>query len=301
MDLNEIVVFAKVVETGSFTAAAQALGLPKSTVSRKLAQLEERLDARLLQRTTRKLRLTDVGRAYYERCAQIVADLAAAEQVVAELQASPRGLLRVTAPIDLGGLWLGALAAEFLREQPDIQLELVVSDQVFDLVDERLDVALRFGPLADSSLVVRRLGAISAVVVGAPAYLDRRGAPTHPTQLSDHDTVAFVPVSRFRTWSLVGPGGETFELALASRLTANSVFAAREAVLHGAGLAVLPDFTIAADVAAGRLVRVLPGWGAGASDLSAVYPSTRNMSPKLRVFLDFVIAHLSPPPWQGGG
>ena len=298
MDLNEIVVFSRVVETGSFTAAAQALGLPKSTVSRKVAQLEERLDARLLQRTTRKLSLTEIGKAYYERCARIVSDIAEAEQMVSDLQAAPRGLLRVTAPVDVGGLYLGCLIAEFLAGQPDIQIELVLSDRVFDLVDERLDVGLRFGPLPDSSLVARRLGPVDGYLVASPAYLARRGTPTHPDQLAGHDMVRFVPIKRLRSWTLTGPRGVEVEVQPTSRFTTNGMFAAREAVRAGAGISMLSDFAVSADLADGRLVRVLPAWRGFSNELFAVYPSTRNLSPKLKSFLGFLTEKLTPPPWR---
>jgi DNA-binding transcriptional LysR family regulator len=298
MDLNEIVVFARVVETGGFTAAAQSLGLPKSTVSRKIAQLEERLGARLLQRTTRKLSLTEIGKAYHERCARIVADIAAAEQLVADMEGSPRGLLRITAPIDFGGLYLGRLVAEFLAEQPAIQIELVLSDRVFDLVDERLDLAIRFGPLPDSSLVARRLGSVTSVVCAAPSYLERRGTPTVPADLHQHEIVAFVPVTRFRTWNLRGANDDAVELTLPPRLIVNSLFAVRESVRSGAGVSMLPDFTIGDDLQRGDLVRLLPEWSGPPGEISVVYPSTRNLSPKLRTFLDFLTARLTPAPWS---
>src|SRR5690349_11996049 len=202
MDLNEIVVFAKVVETGSFTAAAEALGLPKSTVSRKVAQLEERLDARLLQRTTRKLSLTEIGRAYYERCQRIVADIAAAETLVGELQSAPRGLLRITAPVDFGELYLGDIVAEFLATTPEITIEAVIVDRILDLVDERVDLALRFGPLPDSTLVARRLCAMKLVPCASPAYLAHAPPLDQPDQLADHHVIAFVPSTRMRSWVL---------------------------------------------------------------------------------------------------
>lgn len=298
MDLNEIVVFARVVEAGSFTAAAQSLGLPKSTVSRKVAQLEERLDARLLQRTTRKLNLTEVGKAYYERCKQIVSQIAEAEQMVAELQAAPRGLLRVTAPVDVGGLYLGTLIAEFLLANPEIQIELVLSDRVFDLVDERVDLGIRFGPLPDSSLVARRLGAVEGYLVASPDYLARRGTPTHPDQLKDHDVIAFVPVKRLQSWKLTGPRGAEVEIQPSSRFTSNGMFAVRDAVLAGAGITMLVDFVISRELASGTVVRVMPAWKGLGGELFAVYPSTRNLSPKLRTFLDFLTENLTPPPWQ---
>jgi DNA-binding transcriptional LysR family regulator len=298
MDLNEIVVFARVVETGSFTAAGQALGLPKSTVSRKIAQLEERLDARLLQRTTRKLNLTEVGRAYYERCQRIVADIAAAEQLVSELQQAPRGLIRITAPVDIGGQYLGTMVAEFLASTPEVSIELVLADRVFDLVDERLDLGIRFGPLPDSTLVARRLGSMRSMLVASPAYLARRPAPTSPDQLLQHDLSLFVPNSRLRLWKLRGPKGAELDLTPSGRVVANSMFPVRDAVRAGAGITLLPDFAISGDLESGRLVRVLPQWCTGEVELFAVYPSTRNLSPKMRALLDFLTRRLTPPPWQ---
>jgi DNA-binding transcriptional LysR family regulator len=298
MDLNEIVVFSRVVETGSFTAAAQSLGLPKSTVSRKIAQLEERLDARLLQRTTRKLSLTEIGKAYYDRCARIVSEIAEAEQMVAELQAAPRGLLRITAPVDFGGLYLGELIAEFLAGNADIQIELVLSDRVFDLVEERLDLGIRFGPLPDSTLVARRIGNVEGLLVASPAYLKKRGTPAHPDELAGHDMVGFVPIKRLRSWRLTGPRGDEVEIQPTSRFTTNGMFAARDAVRAGAGIAMLSDFALCGDLKSGTVTRVLPEWKGFNADVFAVYPSTRNLSPKLRTFLAFLSDKLTPPPWQ---
>src|SRR3954451_8388157 len=157
MDLNDIVVFTKVAETKSFTGAAEQLGLPKSTVSRKLAQLEERLRVRLVQRTTRKLALTDIGEAYYARCARIVADVSAAEQLVTDMQATPRGRVRMTAPIDLSTRYVGTIVAEFLAAHPDINVEVEASDRIIDLIEDGFDLAIRFGQLPESTLIAKRL------------------------------------------------------------------------------------------------------------------------------------------------
>ena len=291
MDLNEIVVFAKVVETRSFTAAAQQLGLPKSTVSRKVAQLEERLAARLIQRTTRKLSLTEIGQAYYERCARIVTDISIAEQLVTDMQSTPRGLLKITAPIDLGAFRLGAVTAAFCAEHPDIHVHLDLSDRVVDLVEEGMDLAIRFGPLNESTLVARRLSRISMGLYAAPSYLARKPAPTEPDDLADHDLIAFVPNARFGTWGLTGPGGQVSELTPTARLTSNNLLAVREAAVAGAGIALLPTFVVQCPTAI-ALVPVLPEWQAPTGELYAVYPSTRNLSPKVRAYLDFVVDRL---------
>ena len=293
MDLNEIVVFAKVVETKSFTAAAQALGLPKSTVSRKVSQLEERLDARLLQRTTRKLSLTEIGRAYYERCQRIVADIAAAEQLVDDLQATPRGRLKVTAPVDLGAFRLGELTARFLATNADIDVHLELTDRVVDLVDEGFDLAIRFGPLPESTLVARRLTTASMGLYAAPEYLARRGVPTDPDALGEHDLLVFAPVPRLATWTLHGDGGPV-ELVPTSRLTSNNLLAIYEAARAGAGVAFIPGFVLRCLGGSESLVPVLPGWRSATIDLFAVYPSGRNLAPKVRLYLDFLAAHLAP-------
>lgn len=296
MDLNEIVVFAKVVETRSFTAAAQQLGLPKSTVSRKVAQLEERLAARLIQRTTRKLSLTEIGQAYYERCARIVTDIAAAEQAVTDMQATPRGLLKVTAPIDLGAFKLGEVTADFCKLHPDIHVHLDLSDRVVDLVDEGLDLAIRFGPLGESTLVARRLAAVNLALYASPAYLARRGIPRDPDDLADHDFIAFVPSPRFASWTLTGADGQVVELTPTARLISNNLLAIRQAVMAGAGIALLPSFVVDCPLT-GQIVPVLADWRAPTGELFAVYPSTRNLSPKVRAYLDHVVEHLK----LGGG
>lgn len=291
-DLNEIVVFAKVVETRSFTAAAQQLGLPKSTVSRKVSQLEERLAARLIQRTTRKLSLTEIGQAFYERCAKIVTDIAVAEQVVVDMQSTPRGLLRVTAPVDLGSFRLAELTARFLADHPDVHVHLELTDRVIDLVDEGYDLALRFGPLGESSLIARRLCAMTLRLYASPGYLARRGTPRDPDELAEHDLLAFVPSARMATWTLVGPDGGTAELTPSARLSSNNLLAIRQALQADAGIAFMPEFVLGDHVGAVDLVPLLPEWTSKGSELFAVYPSVRNMSPKVRVFLDYLAEHL---------
>src|ERR1700753_1828940 len=209
MDLNDIVVFTKVVETKSFTGAAEQLGLPKSTVSRKLAQLEERLGVRLVQRTTRKLALTEIGEAYYERCARIVSDVQSAEQIVTDMQASPRGRVRVSAPVDLSSKYLGAIIAEFMVEHPDISIELDASDRVVDLIEESFDLAVRIGPMPESTLIARKLCVIAQQMAASPSYLAKRGTPKTTEELEDHDRLLFQPTARI-TWTLHN-GDQSFE------------------------------------------------------------------------------------------
>lgn len=293
-DLNEIVVFAKVVETKSFTAAAQALGLPKSTVSRKVSQLEERLAARLIQRTTRKLSLTEAGQAFYERCARIVTEIALAEQLVTDLQSTPRGLLRVTAPVDLGSFRLASLTARFLREHPDLHVNLDCTDRIVDLVDEGYDLAVRFGPLNESSLIARRLMGITFRLYATAEYLASHPPLREPDDLAEHDLIAFVPSPRLTTWTLLGPEEATVELTPSTRLTSNNLLSVRSAVQAGTGIAYMPEF-VRCDPGDEELVNVLPEWHGVQGDVFAVYPSVRNLSPKVRVYLDYLTEHLPLP------
>ena len=296
MDLNDIVVFTKVVETKSFTGAAEQLGQPKSTVSRKLAQLEERLGVRLVQRTTRKLALTDIGQAYYERCSRIVADVAAAEQLVTDMQSTPRGRLRMTAPVDLSMRYLGMIVADFLSNHSDINIELEATDRVVDLIEEGFDLAVRFGTLPESTLIARRLCSISAVMCASPAYLARRGTPTTIEELDEHDRVLFTPSPRTQSWTM-SHGDQIYEFGRPARFASNNVGAVHEAAASGAGIAVLTDFIVASDCARGNLAYVLPGWTARAIEVNAVYPARQNLPPRLSLFLEHLAKSLSPPPW----
>jgi DNA-binding transcriptional LysR family regulator len=296
MDLNDIVVFTKVVETRSFTGAAEQLGLPKSTVSRKLAQLEERLGVRLVQRTTRKLALTDIGQAYYARCSRIVADVAAAEQLVTDMQATPRGRVRVTAPIDISTRYLGEIVAGFVAANPDVTVELEASDRIVDLIEEGFDVAVRFGALPESTLIARRLCKIESLLVATPAYLARRGTPATVEDLDEHDRVLFAPNARVQGWTLVH-GEATYEFGRPARFASNNVGAVRGAVLAGAGISMLAEFMVADDIAAGRLVPVLPEWRNRPTDAHAVYPARQNLPPRLSLFLDHLARALDPAPW----
>lgn len=285
MDLNELLVFAKVVQAGGFTAAARGLRMPKSTVSRKVSELEERVGAQLLQRTTRKLRLTEVGRAYYEHCARIVAEAEAAELAVTRLQAAPHGLLRVTAPLTFS--LLGPLVADFMKSYPEVQLELVCTDRAVDLVEEGFDVAIRAGRLADSSLIARRLGSIERLVVAAPSYIKSRGAPKAPKELEKHDCLLFGAGREGNVWSL-NAGNRSVEVSIHSRLVVNEPDLLRAVTLAGGGVALLPNILCTTDLSTGRLQRILPDWASPGAPVHAVYSSSRHHSPKVTAFVDFL-------------
>lgn len=298
MDLNDIVVFTKVVETKSFTGAAEVLGLPKSTVSRKLAQLEERLGVRLVQRTTRKLAITEIGQAYYERCSRIVADLAQAEQLVTDMQTTPRGRLRITASVDFATRYLGRIVAEFLAQHPDVNVELEGTDRVVDLIEEGFDLAIRFGQLAESTLIARRLGGVSLALYAAPGYLTRRGTPHHVEELDEHEHVLFTPVSPNQTWTLVdGHSDATYEFGRPARFASNNYGAVLDVATAGGGIALMSDFMVADQLASGMLVRVLHTWQTRPTDVHAVYAARQNLPPRLSLFLDHLVKAFNPAPW----
>ena len=298
MDLNAILVFARVVEAGSFTRAAQALGLPKSTVSRRVSELEERLGARLLQRTTRKLSLTEVGQAFYEHAARVVAEAEEAERVVGGMQDAPRGVLRVTLPLSVGVL--APIVASFMARYPEVEVELVCADRVIDLVEEGFDVALRAGVLADSSLVARSLGVLRSVAVASPAFLRRHGAPKQPQALADLECLLFgVGPTRGR-WTLQ-KGQKTVTVDVRGRFRVNDFDFLESVAQAGLGVALLPTFRGLSLLRAGTLQRVLPGWSSPDVPLHVVYPSTRHLSLKVRAFVDHVREQMRPPPWERPG
>ncbi|MBM4360358.1 MAG: LysR family transcriptional regulator [Deltaproteobacteria bacterium] len=287
VDLNAMTVFARVAQCGSFSAAARALGMPKSTVSRRVAELEQQLGARLLQRTTRRLALTDVGQTYFRHCARIAAEVEEAERAVSEHQSEPRGTLRVTAPMNFE--FLGPIVARYLEENPGVELELMCADRVIDLVQEGFDIAIRAGKLVDSSLVARGLGAHRAQLVASPRYLERAGTPRTPSALERHDGILFGANGSRRTWQLERER-ERIAVSPRARLVVNDYAVMTEATLAGLGVALLPEVRVAAAVAEGQLLRVLPRWSAPEVPLQAVYPSTRHIAPKVRSFLEHLRA-----------
>jgi DNA-binding transcriptional LysR family regulator len=290
MDLNELLVFTRVVQAGSFTAAARLLEMPKSSVSRKVSALEDRIGARLIQRTTRKLGLTDAGRLYYEHCTRIVSEIEDADQAVSRMQEVPRGLLRVTAPLSFS--MLGPIVAEFLRKYRDVRLELVCTDRRIDLIDEGFDVAIRAGQLDDSTLVARSLGSIKRVVVAAPSYCNKKGTPRTPADLAKHACIAFGAGAAPSVWTLLS-GDQKTEVHVEPRLTVNDFEIMLDSARAGLGIAWMPAFVCADDLRAGKLKQVLPAWSSAEAPVQALYPTARHLSPKVVAFLDLVRAKFS--------
>ena len=287
-DLNEVLVFTRVVQAGSFTAAARKLTLPKSTVSRRVTSLEKRLGVRLLQRTTRRLRLTDVGREYYARVSRVVDDLEEADNVVRASQDRPLGTLRITAPVDLGLEYLSRLINEFTALYPEVNVSLFLTQRKVDLVGEGFDLALRAGQMTDSTLISKKISGSPARLWASPGYLAARGTPTTPEDLADHDCVLFGSELRGK-WRLVD-GKHEVEVPVAGRIAANDLLFVRRAAEAGAGIALIPLIP-SADPVSDRLVPVLERYRSNQSrnvGLFVVYPSAKHLSPKARVFIDFV-------------
>ena len=286
MGLDDALIFTRVVECHSFTQAAQSLGMQKSTVSRRIALLEERLGVRLLNRTTRKLRLTEVGQAYYERCRQIMLDFAEAEQAVMQLQQAPSGLLRITAPIEFGQLFLGRVLGEFMRQYPQISAEVELTSRDVDPLEEGVDIAIQVGQPRDSTLIARKLFESRRRLCASPAYLAQHGTPRSVQELAGHRAL-HLPVDSPRHWPLLGEN-----IACQRVLACNNITLAREAALAGAGIAALPVMISEAAVQDGELIELLPEARLPTGELYAVYPSRRFQAMKVKAFLDFLIASL---------
>lgn len=292
-DLNALTVFAKVVQTGSFTAAARALGMPKSTVSQRVLELEDRLGVRLLQRTTRRLSLTDAGRVYHDHCLRIVAEVEEADRAVTSLQEKPRGLLRVTVPASTQ--FLGPCLADFLGQHDGVKLDVVCTDRSVNLVEESFDIAIRAGVLSDSTLITRSLGTIHYILVASPRYLKKHGRPRSPDDVAKHECLVFSVGTHPKVWRLTR-GRETREVNVTPALSVNDLDILHDAVRRGVGVAMLPAFRCVDDLRTKRLERMLSDWTIPGTPVQAVYPSSRHVSPKVKALLDHLHA-MTPAPW----
>ncbi len=296
--LGEMAVFAAVVQGGGFSAAARRLGISKSSVSKSVARIEDRLGARLLNRTTRRLSLTAAGEAYLEGCVAALEAARQAEEAVARLQGEPRGALKVSAPMSFGIRHLAPLLPDFLARYPDLTVDLCLDDEITDLVAEGFDLAIRISRLADSSLVARRLCASPRVVCGSPDYFARHGTPRHPRELAEHNCLVYTLLLGGDDWRYSGPDGEG-SVRLAGTLRCNNGDALRQAMLAGVGISPLPTFLVGEDIQAGRLVPVLTDWVDRSGTIFAVYPHSRHLSAKVRLFVDYLSARFGPrPPWE---
>jgi DNA-binding transcriptional LysR family regulator len=297
VDLNHVTAFVRVVEDASFTAAAKSLGVPKSTVSRAVSKLEEELDVRLLHRTTRKLSLTEAGQAFYDRVRQAIGGIEDAISAAHEAGKTPRGTVRVTAPVDLGTLLLADVVARFVRKYPQIRVELTLTSRVVDLVEEGFDLALRAARLDDSTLIARKLGSSSMGVFASPHYLERKKRPESPADLDAHECILFRAKNGRATWSLTGPAGVE-EIEVRGAITADDVLFVQRAILAGAGLGLLPIFLARTCPERDSLVRVLPNFAVRGALVQLVTPSVRNEPARVALFRDFLVASIRAIEWD---
>ncbi|PLZ00958.1 LysR family transcriptional regulator [Burkholderia sp. WAC0059] len=290
--LTSIEVFVRVVELGGFTAAAGASDISPTMVSNHIQALERHLGAKLLNRTTRRQSLTEIGAAYYAKCVDILARIDAADSEAQNMHTKPAGKLRISAPITLGSHLLVPALSDYLRDFPDVSIDLQLNDRVVDLVEEGFDAALRFGRMPDSGLVVRPLRSLNRVICAAPRYLDARGTPATPEDLREHNCLAFHYITPEREWQFDGSTKETETIEVSGQLSVNNGPALLQAVLSGIGIAMLPDYLVQESIDAGRLVRLLPGYDFPRAPLQLIYLPDRHMTPKLRSFIDFVTMRL---------
>jgi LysR family transcriptional regulator for bpeEF and oprC len=293
-DLNDTLIFVKVVEQGSFIGAANALGLPKTTVSRKVQELETRLGAQLLHRTTRRLGLTEAGAVYHEHCQRIARELEEAESAVSQLQGGPRGWLRFTVPYSAGISWVAPLLGEFHRVHPEVRVEMVLTSDKVDLIGDGVDLALHLGVLPDSTLVARKLATFRTQIFASPDYLERHGEPLHPDDLQHHRTLVISNVRHNgrASWPLCN-GQEHGEFAVNPIMVANDPSVLVGGLLCGEGLMLASDVTIKPFMESGVVRRVLGGWVGPDLEFNAVFPGGRMLSPKVRAFVDFLVEKLN--------
>ena len=306
-DLNDVALFVRVVRDGSFAEAARQLGQPPNTVSRRIQQLEGQLGTRLLQRSTRKLTLTQAGQAFYARCEGAVDGLLEAGNAVLLGSEAPAGLVRVAAPADFFDFFPMAWVAQFLDAHPRVRIEFVLSDERADLIAERIDVAFRGGPLQDVGYVGRELQrAGGSGLYASPAYLKARGAPATLAALADFDCLAFAHPSGKVSWRLNGPDGVEEEVQLTPRFSGNTAQALRRATVAGMGIALLPAAVAARDVEAGSLLAVLPLYHRKGQGLHVLYPSRRHLPLAVSAFIEAVSTriaaheHAGTSPWHDG-
>ncbi len=284
--LAAIKAFVSVAEEGGFTAAAQELGLSKSAASRQIAALEEALGAQLLKRSTRSVRLTDSGYAYLERCRALLADLEEADRAVAALHNEPKGLLRINAPMSFGVSHAAPAVADFMSRYPDLQVALILNDRFVDPYDEGFDVTLRIGELDDSTLAARRLAQIDMGLFASPAYIDEHGRPRGPDDLKSHWALHYGKPTGQIEWAL--RAGVAQSVPIRYRLCSNNGDALRVAAVAGLGVALIPAFLVRDELRSGALVPLLDGFEPRPINLYAIYPPTRFLAAKVRVFIDFL-------------
>lgn len=285
-DINAYIVFAKVVEAESFTGAAELLGESKSAVSKQINRLEDSLGVRLLNRTTRRMSLTEAGQIFYDRARRVAEEAEEARLAVTQLQESPRGVLRVNAPLSYGIEHLAPILPTFMERFPDLTVDLTLSDRRADLVEEGIDVAIRIGALSDNSLIARKLSEYRRIVVASPRYWETHPKPQKPADLTDHDCLTYSYLSTGRTWNFKGDDAY-IDVPVSGSLSANNGDAIVRVVSQGLGVAWLPEFICGRALATGALEPVLEAFETDPIGVFAVFPHRRNLPTKVRVFVDY--------------
>ncbi|MBS0445249.1 MAG: LysR family transcriptional regulator [Proteobacteria bacterium] len=290
-DLNDLVYFAHVVDHRGFAPAARALGVPKSKLSRRVAQLEDRLGVRLLQRSTRRFSVTDVGESYYRHCKAIIVEAQAAQESIAQATGTPRGVVRLSCPIALLHARVAAMLVEFMTANPQVEIHLEATNRRVDLVADGFDIAIRARtpPLEDSSLAMRELAQRDWYLVASPAFCERHPLPAVPADLDRLPTLGDSLAERDHRWHLVGPEGATATISHRPRLVTDDMYSLRAAAVAGLGVVQLPAMLMADELRSGRLVRLLPEWCSKGAVVHAVFPSRRGLLPSVRALLDFLV------------
>jgi DNA-binding transcriptional LysR family regulator len=284
--------FVNVVELRSFAEAGRKLRLSRSAISKYVGELERDLGVQLLNRTTRQASPTETGQAYYERALGVLAELDAADRAATQLQSTPRGLLRVNAPMSFGTIKLGPVIADFMERYPDMQIQLVLTDEQVDPVQEGLDVTLRIAELEPSSLIARKLAEIGRVVCASPGYFKKHGKPKQPSDLRQHECLTYGFLSTGNQWKFTGPDGTDHWIAPKWSLCVNNAEVLRDAAVKGRGVTVLPVFLAEQELKSGALVTVLDDFKPPQLALYAIYPATRHLSMKVRLFIDFLVERM---------
>lgn len=292
-DLYRMAVFAKVVEKGSFSEAAKSLGLGKSAVSQHLSALEEVMDAKLINRSTRSLTLTDEGRGFYESCARIVLEAERAEQLLDSSRESEKGKVKLTCSYNLGLNFVVPALADFRRDHPHIEIDLVLEDRILNMIDEGIDLSLRSGWLVDSALFSVTLAPMQMIVCACPDYLAQHEKPQHPDDLAHHDWIGITGIFHPDRLALETDGGDRATVPLRTTFRVNSGYAARSLILSGVGIGMLPDYATHSAIDEGSLVRLCPRWRSKMGTISALFPSKHHQSRRSRLLIDFLKVRLT--------
>ncbi len=298
--LSDIAVFVQVVDSGSFTAAAERMDISKSVVSKYVTRLEDQLGARLLNRTTRRLSLTEIGQVFYERSRKGLDDIEEAKQEVSLLQSEPRGNLRINMPMSFGILHVAPALAEFQRQYPQLIVDVNLDDRKVDVIEEGFDVSIRISDLPDSSLVARPIAPCRHVIVASPAYLAAHGTPRTPADLQEHAIISYRFQESALEWHLIASDRTPLSVSLSASIKMNNSLAIRQAVLNGAGITRTPTFVVGKDIQDGRLLPVLTKYENLILQIYVVYPQRRHLSPKVRAFVDFMVERITANPYWDG-